>query len=294
VSADASQRGLARPGAHDYHRDVRDAAADENKNTAVKMSVTSKEIRAPFTWRSAAMTSRGNVRDHNEDAILDVPDIGLWAVADGMGGHSGGDVASSMIVETLQQTSPPRSFSSFVDEVDDRLSAVNSALFARANSGETSSVSGSTVAVLLAWGRYCLTAWAGDSRVYRYRDGALKQISRDHSEVQELLDEGTIKPDADDARLQSNIITRAVGGLAELALDLELRELRDKDRFLICSDGLYREAGEADILRHMAKPDPRQACEGLLNQALSGQCADNVSVVVVHFSGAPVRATLKD
>jgi serine/threonine protein phosphatase PrpC len=253
------------------------------------MSVASREIRAPFTWRSAAMTSRGNVRDHNEDAILDHPDVGLWTVADGMGGHRGGDVASSMIVESLQQTSRPQSFSSFVDEVDDRLRAVNNTLYARSASGDAG-VSGSTVAVLLAWGRYCLTAWAGDSRVYRYRDGALKQISRDHSEAQELLDEGTVQPNADDARLQSNIITRAVGGLEDLTLDLELRELRDKDRFLLCSDGLYREASEADIIRHMAKPDPLQACEGLINQALSGQCADNVSVVVVHFFSSPARA----
>lgn len=269
----------------------RGVAGGKNKNMAVMMSVPSKEIRAPFAWRSAAMTSRGNVRDHNEDAILDYPDVGLWGVADGMGGHRGGDVASNMIIDSLKQTSRPQSFSGFLDEVDDRLRAVNGSLFARASSGD---VSGSTVAVLLAWGRYCLTAWAGDSRVYRYRDGALKQISRDHSEAQELLDQGTVSPEANDARLQSNIITRAVGGLEELSLDLELRELRDKDRFLLCSDGLYREAGDADIIRHMAKADPQQACEGLINQALSGQCADNVSVVVVHFFGSQTRGTIRD
>jgi type VI secretion system protein ImpM len=250
-------------------------------------------MRAPFTWRSAAATSQGNVRDHNEDAILEHPDVGLWAVADGMGGHRGGDVASTMIVESLRQTSRAPSFSAFVDEVDDRVRAVNSELYARSHAADSQGVSGSTVAVLLAWGRYCITAWAGDSRVYRYRDGALKQISRDHSEVQELLDDGTLTPEANDARLQSNIITRAVGGLEDLTLDLELRELRDKDRFLICSDGLYREINDADIVRHLAKPEPKQACEGLLNQALAGTCADNVSVVVVHFSGAPARGPVK-
>lgn len=254
------------------------------------MSVSPKEVRAPFTWRSAAMTNQGNVRDHNEDAILDHPDVGLWGVADGMGGHRGGDIASGMIVESLKQASRPQSFSGFVDDVDDRIRAVNSTLYAKALSGEQG-VSGSTVAVLMAWGRYCLTAWAGDSRVYRYRDGAIKQISRDHSEAQELLDDGTISPDANDARLNSNIITRAVGGLEDLTLDLELRELREKDRFLICSDGLYREVSEADMIRHLAKPEPQQACEGLIQQALSGPCSDNVSVVVVHFSlrGAATR-----
>lgn len=228
------------------------------------------------------MTNQGNVRDHNEDAILDHPDVGLWGVADGMGGHRGGDIASGMIVDSLKQTPRPQSFSGFVDDVDDRIRAVNDTLYTKALNGEQS-VSGSTVAVLLAWGRYCLTAWAGDSRVYRFRDGALKQISRDHSEAQELLDGGTIAPDANDARLNSNIITRAVGGLDDLTLDLELRELREKDRFLICSDGLYREVSEADIIKHLAKPEPKQACEGLIQQALSGPCSDNVSVVVVHF-----------
>jgi type VI secretion system protein ImpM len=259
-------------------------------NNAVVMTSAPRDLRTPFTWRSAAMTSQGNVRDHNEDAILDHPDVGLWVVADGMGGHRGGDVASGMIVESLQQTARSQSFSGFVDEVDDRVRAVNGALYARSNSPDSEGVSGSTVAVLLAWGRYCIAAWAGDSRVYRYRDGALKQISRDHSEVQELLDGGA---DANDVRMQSNIITRAVGGLEDLTLDLELRELRDKDRFLVCSDGLYRELGEADMVRHLAKPDPKQACEGLINQALAGTCADNVSVVVVHFSGAPVRGPVK-
>jgi serine/threonine protein phosphatase PrpC len=254
------------------------------------MSVSPKEVRAPFTWRSAAMTNQGNVRDHNEDAILDHPDVGLWGVADGMGGHRGGDIASGMIVESLKQASRPQSFSGFVDDVDDRIRTVNSTLYAKALSGEQG-VSGSTVAVLMAWGRYCLTAWAGDSRVYRYRDGAIKQISRDHSEAQELLDEGTLSPDANDARLNSNIITRAVGGLEDLTLDLELRELREKDRFLICSDGLYREVSEADMTRHLAKPEPQQACEGLIQQALSGPCSDNVSVVVIHFllRGATTR-----
>jgi serine/threonine protein phosphatase PrpC len=256
------------------------------------MSVSPKEIRSPFTWRSAAMTNQGNVRDHNEDAILDNPEVGLWGVADGMGGHSGGDVASGMIVESLKQASRPQSFSGFVDEVDDRIRAVNNTLYAKTQSGESQGLSGSTVAVLMAWGRYCLTAWAGDSRVYRYRDGALKQISRDHSEAQELIDEGTLTPEANDARLQSNIITRAVGGLEDLTLDLELRELREKDRFLICSDGLYREVSEADMIRHLAKPDPQQACEGLINQALSGPCSDNVSVVVVHFNAATARGAM--
>jgi protein phosphatase len=260
---------------------------------AATMTESAREIRVPFTWRSAAMTSQGNVRDHNEDAILDQPDIGLWCVADGMGGHRGGDVASSMIVESLKQTAKPKSFSSFVDDVDDRLRAVNSALLERARNGDSEGMSGSTVAVLLAWGRYCVTAWAGDSRVYRYRDGALKQISRDHSEAQELLDGGAVTAESNDARLQSNIITRAVGGLDDLALDLELRELRDKDRFLICSDGLYREASEADIIRHMAKSEPREACEGLMKQALSGTCSDNVSVVVVHFHGTATRAAAR-
>ena len=220
----------------------------------------------PFTWRSASATSVGNVRAHNEDAVLDLPATGLWVIADGMGGHNAGDVASRMIVEALCSVGRPRQLSELLDGVENRLRAVNERLFQYSleRGGETT---GSTVAALLAFDAYCVSVWAGDSRIYCLRRDSLACVTRDHSEDE-----------------SSNVITRAVGGSEDLYLDLELRELADGDRYLLCSDGLYRELSEADLTRHLAHGDVGVTCRSLLSQALAGPCKDNVSMVVVDFS----------
>lgn len=235
-----------------------------------------------FTWRSASATSQGNVRSHNEDAVLELPAVGLWVVADGMGGHNAGDVASRMIVESLCAIARPRRFSELLDHVEDGLRAVNERLYRVAREGG-GGMTGSTVAALLAFDAYCLSVWAGDSRVYRLRSGALSCITRDHSEVQALLDEGIIDAEAAARHNAANIITRAVGGAPELYLDLELRELQHGDRYLLCSDGLYKELSEADLTRQMACQDVDRACKALMSRALSGSCNDNVSAVAVEF-----------
>lgn len=237
----------------------------------------SAPLRTGFTWRSAAVTSKGNVRGHNEDAVLDLPSVGLWVVADGMGGHNAGDVASRMIIEVLSGVVKHAAPSAQLDDVEDRLREVNDRLY-RSSLESHAGMSGSTIAALLAFERHCLSIWAGDSRVYRSRDGVLEQITRDHSEAQELIDGGATNVAA------SNVITRAVGGSQELFLDLELRELRNHDRFLLCSDGLYRELTEEDMHHHLTGNDPEGACKALMKQALSGTCSDNVSAVVVQFS----------
>jgi type VI secretion system protein ImpM len=239
----------------------------------------STPLRTGFTWRSASITSKGNVRNHNEDAVLELPAIGLWAVADGMGGHNAGDVASRMIIEALSTVAKYDAPSAQLDAVEDRLRDVNERLY-RASLESHAGMSGSTIVALLAFERHCLSIWAGDSRAYRSRDGVFEQITRDHSEAQELIDTG-VSPEAAAA---SNVITRAVGGSQELFLDIELRELRNNDRYLLCSDGLYRELPEADMHYHLTGNDPEGACKALLKQALSGPCSDNVSAVVVQFS----------
>jgi type VI secretion system protein ImpM len=242
---------------------------------------TPAPTRTGFTWRSSSATSTGNVRGHNEDALLERPDVGLWVVADGMGGHNAGDVASNMIVQSLTKVVRRSSPSAQLDEVEDRLREVNRDLY-QASVESQAGMSGSTIVALLALERYCLSIWAGDSRVYRSRDGSLEQITRDHSEAQEMRDGGL--GDSPEA-LTSNVITRAVGGSQELFLDIELRELRNHDRYLLCSDGLYRELSDADMVHHLTGNDPEGACKALMRQALGGACSDNVSVIVVQFSG---------
>jgi serine/threonine protein phosphatase PrpC len=198
-----------------------------------------------------------------------------------MGGHNAGDVASNMIVQSLSGLTRRASPSAQLDEVEDRLREVNRELY-QASLDSQAGMSGSTIVALLALERYCLSIWAGDSRVYRSRDGSVEQVTRDHSEAQEMRDGGM--GDSPEA-LTSNVITRAVGGSEELFLDIELRELRNHDRYLLCSDGLYRELSDADMAHHLTGNDPEGACKALMRQALSGACSDNVSVIVVQFSG---------
>ena len=233
-----------------------------------------------FKWQSAAATAVGNVRTHNEDSILDLPSVGLWAVADGMGGHKAGDTASRMVVEALAAVSRHERLSVLVDEVEDRLLEVNGSLHRSAGGN---GLSGTTVTVLLALERHVLSFWAGDSRLYRSRQGSIEQLTRDHSDTQEMLDDGLISSAELVGREPSNVITRAVGGTEELFLDVELSEIRDSDRYLLCTDGLYKELAPEDLGRHLAVRNPAKACQGLMKQALAGVCNDNISAVVVKF-----------
>jgi len=236
--------------------------------------------RPRLRWSSSSLSVTGNVRKVNEDSLLDLPAAGLWVVADGMGGHNAGDVASRMIVQELSSLRPSERPSVFIDAVDETLARVNRRLY-ESSLASGGGLSGSTVVVLAAFDRYAACLWAGDSRLYRLRAGVLAQLTRDHSEMQEHADRGF----APDETVASNVITRAVGGIAELPLDFELVELADGDSLLLCSDGLYREITDADISRHLAE-SPERACRGMIEQALAGECADNVSVVVVRVGAA--------
>jgi serine/threonine protein phosphatase Stp1 len=239
---------------------------------------------SPFKWSSASSSITGNVRKINEDSCLDMPAVGLWVVADGMGGHNAGDVASRMITESLAMVRPQKRPSSVIDDVENRLLAVNNTLYRRSIDDPSAGLSGSTVAVLLVFDRYTISMWAGDSRVYRSRGTVLEQITTDHSEMQEhsinfsnaSITSGGIEP-------SQNVITRAVGGAEQLHVDIELRELQDGDHYLICSDGLYKEMNEAQIGQYMSTHDSRGACKAMIEQAQKGECIDNVTVATVQF-----------
>lgn len=236
-----------------------------------------------FKWLSASVTNVGNVRKINEDSCLDLPSRGLWVVADGMGGHAAGDIASQMIVETLRQVPAVDKLSSFVDVVEDGLLDANRKLYEMSISGPEQRVIGSTVAALLAFENHCICAWAGDSRVYRLRDGMFEQVTRDHSEVEEMIEQGLITPEAAAVHPSANIITRAVGGADNLHIDLELYELQSRDRFLVCSDGLYKELSDDEMQERLASGNCKQICQSLVSTALERECADNVTVVAVEF-----------
>lgn len=242
-----------------------------------------------FRVRSASRTDKGNVREINEDSYLELPAKGLWVVADGMGGHAAGDVASRMIADSLRRIDREEAAgdhpSAVLDEVEDILLAVNSTLHARAKESDPPTVIGSTVVALLAFPAHCVLVWAGDSRAYRLRDGQLRQMTRDHSEVQDLVSRGELRPEDAESHASANVITRAVGGTSDLYVDVTVEELAEGDRYLLCSDGLYKELDADALATHLGAGEVDDACDGLVAAALARAGGDNVTVLVVEFRG---------
>ncbi len=232
-------------------------------------------------WDSAALTDTGKRRTHNEDAILARPEARLWVVADGMGGHAAGDVASSMLTDTLASLEAGGSFTEFVDRVDDALIHVNRDIRGHADEYFGGHTMGCTVVVMLSAANVGVCMWAGDSRLYRLREGVLTQVSRDHDPLEELVERGVLTPEEADNHPDSSVITRAVGGQPELCLDCILFDIAPGDVYLLCSDGLYREVERdemRDVLLGIASVQER--AQGLLDLALERGARDNVSIIV--------------
>ena len=238
-------------------------------------------------WHSACATDTGKVRKVNEDACLDLPELGLWVVADGMGGHEAGDVASRMIVESCQQISEPHDFNNFISEAQRRLLEVNRRLREMATQQYSNATIGSTVVALLAYGKQCACLWVGDSRIYRLRNNKLEQMTRDHSMIEEYIHEGRMSPEEASESSIANVLTRAVGAQDELEIDLKIEELQDGDTFLLCSDGLYREVHDDVITQLMTRGDDcNTITNNLLEHALNNGARDNVTVSVVQIKDA--------
>lgn len=240
---------------------------------------------AGIRWSCAGRSDRGARRKINEDSILLRTDAGIWLVADGMGGHEAGDVASRMVADAVASVRVEGKLSQVVERIEDALVSVNVELreqAARAFGGRTM---GSTVVGMAANDRLGVCLWAGDSRLYRLRDGRLDQVSRDHSEVQELLDHGLLKPEEAANHPHSNVITRAVGGAPDLHLDVTLFDILPGDTYVLCSDGLYNEL-EAWEISQAIDADVAGSADRLLQAALARGARDNVSLVLVRAGPA--------
>jgi len=236
----------------------------------------------PLRWSSAGATDKGKVRKINEDAYLDRPDMGLWAVADGMGGHAAGDLASRSVVQALEEAPRHRFLGRSVATLRHSLSDVNWRLCDEARRRGVSII-GSTVAVLLAMGAHCALLWAGDSRVYRLRGGALERLSHDHSQVQDLVDQGFLAPESAETHPAANIVTRAVGADEVLQVDAQILEIKDGDRFLLCTDGLNKELSEGEIAQLSGRFEADALPQALVDEACQRGARDNVTAVVVQF-----------
>jgi protein phosphatase len=234
-----------------------------------------KEART-VEWRSAGRSHVGAVRTLNEDSFLDRPDQGIWAIADGMGGHEAGDKASMGVVTALAMVNRASGLSELIGDAKQRLLALNQSL------GVVPGRVGSTVVALLSQGTHIAVLWAGDSRAYLFRDNALKQLTVDHSRVQELVTHGLLDPEKAQDHPDANIITRAIGMAAAVEFDTKILEAESGDTYLLCSDGLYRDVREEEIVQCLELSSCRDACEQLVGKALDGGGRDNISVIVIR------------
>jgi serine/threonine protein phosphatase Stp1 len=240
-----------------------------------------RRMTLPMVIDSATATHPGFVRAINEDAVLDRRDIGLWAVADGVGGAHAGDRASAAIVQVLTGLPAADSSAELLQLMQRNLEQVNEQLYREGRAGGSDRLIATTVVCLVIRDdRFCCM-WAGDSRLYRLRDGRLEQISHDHSEVQSLVDYGLITAEEAKHHPRANTITRAVGAQEALLLDSVVGDVEPGDRFLLCSDGLTKVVDDADIAPVLGQFAPADAAERLIGMTLERGAPDNVSVAAV-------------
>lgn len=267
--------------------------------TELGRSTASKSISVPgqpggaveLEWGAA--TDVGRKRDHNEDSLL--AESPLFVVADGMGGHAAGDVASAAVVTRLSEA--------IAGDFADVEAVIHGLRAATADITLADDVDelgvGTTVTGAALTLRGGAPVWAvfniGDSRVYVFEGGTLRQVTTDHSVVQELVDAGLIRREDAEFHPDSNVITRAVGFNVEPFADVWLIPVRIGTRLLICSDGLTREVDDSRLLGQLsAGLGAQETADALVAAALSGGGRDNITTVVVDVVGAPEPRELEN
>ena len=234
-----------------------------------------------FSFTSVDKAHQGIVRTLNEDALLSRPDSGLWVVADGMGGHEAGEVASQMIVSDLDSL-PDRAYvSDLVDDVEDTLLLVNQKLRMHSIENLNGVTVGSTVVCLILKEAIGVVLWVGDSRLYRLRDGQLEQLTKDHSEVQAQIDRGELTEEQAEHSSIKNMLSRAIGPFEELDVDVNAFPINSDDLFLLCSDGLYNELSANELQKILQSEKLNKLPDKLMSECLDKAAKDNVSFIAV-------------
>ena len=238
-------------------------------------------------WVAVECVSRTHVglrRKVNEDSILVRADRGLFAVADGMGGHEAGDVASGKVADALRNLPIVYSVDQLIEQAVGSLKRVNQELIAMAASDDSDRTIGSTVVGLALTDGAFRCFWAGDSRAYRVRDGRIMQLTRDHSLVQSLVDAGMLEPDQAVDHPNASVITRAVGVAEELRVDVVGGEVQLGDQFLLASDGLTRLVGDRELVAELTSHPLQEAADRMVDMVLDRGAPDNVSLIVVKIT----------
>lgn len=244
-------------------------------------------IETAFAYDFAALTDRGCRRDHNEDAIASCPEFGLWAVADGMGGHAAGDVASRIIAQELSSLGVAVSAADQRARVLERIDRAHHAIREHAGQNGLHTV-GATIAALLLHGTSLTCVWAGDSRVYLLREGALTPLTQDHSEVAQMIATGMMTAAEARHSPRRNVITRAIGIGTTPRPETASGVVKDGDRFVICSDGLTEHFDDEELAGWLTGGGPAaDTARALIDETLVRGARDNVSVIIVDCRALP-------
>lgn len=236
--------------------------------------------------RWAQVTDTGLSRKINEDNLLVSPEIGLLAVADGMGGHRGGEVASGLALKTLKRELDRRLKKGESPEkaLLDAVRRANFSVYERSGENKELKGMGTTITACLKRADDLLTAHVGDSRAYLLRRDSIRQLTQDHSLVQEMLRNGGISEEQAWQHPQRNVLTRALGTGQAVDVDIYRNKLIADDRLLLCTDGLTRYLRQEDLLYVVnSAPDIDRAVRALLGKALQYGGADNITIILAQF-----------
>ena len=231
-----------------------------------------------FEWSTVAETDIGRVRSRNEDAFFFSQERGLWIVADGMGGHAGGDKASKVVVDDLRSFVRFENFTENIKDLETRFLLSNNTCRTMFQHETV----GSTVVALFTYGSLNVFLWAGDSRIYRLRQGKLEQMTEDHNLVQEKCRRGELTPEEAQQHPSANILTRAIGVHQNLRVEMEYAAIERGDRYLLCSDGLYRDLQSSEIQELLGSDEKQEALDNLMSLALDRGGKDNITAMIVQ------------
>jgi len=233
-------------------------------------------------FECVSRTHVGLKRKINEDSVLAETDRGLWVVADGMGGHHSGEVASAAVVDALRRLPDYEELEKLTARAVEALRQVNDELIRLARSEDSERTIGTTVVGLLVLGERFRCFWAGDSRAYWIRGGEIMRLSRDHSLVQDLVDAGMLTPEEAEGHENANVITRAVGIRQSLEVDTVSGDAQSGDLFLLASDGLTRLVDDEEIAAELGRGSLEQAADSLIKTVLERGAPDNVSLIITR------------
>jgi len=249
--------------------------------------------------QAASLTDPGRVRDHNEDCIESRPDIGLYVLADGMGGYNAGEVASgmatSLITDGIHEAWDPRNVERMSrDEakalaerlIREQIARANGAVFTTSQNNPECAGMGTTLVVTLFFDNFMTVAHIGDSRLYRLRGDAMEQVTRDHSLLQEQLDSGLITPEEAKLSQNKNLVTRALGIDPTVEPEIHVHEAQPDDLYLLCSGGLSDMVEDEEIRLTLItlKSNPSLTVQQLVQAANDNGGRDNISAMLIRVA----------